>query len=158
MTRFATCKTIEDVKATFKTLCKELHPDNGGSEEAFKDMMNEYKKAFNTYKNIHVNAEGKTYEKATSETAEQFADVITKIIHFTDLTIEIIGSWVWVSGNTFEYKDILKELGYAYSKSKKAWYYTSDKKGNRKGHYSMKQLRERFGSEEIETEEQQKIA
>lgn len=156
--RFATCKTIKDVKATFKRLCKELHPDNGGSEEAFKEMMNEYKKAFDLYKNMHLNAEGKTYEKATSETAEQFADVITKIIHFDDLTIEIIGSWVWVSGNTFEYRDLLKELGYSYSKSKKAWYYTSSQRSHRKGHYTMKQLRDRFGCEEVETQEQQRIA
>lgn len=159
MTYFKECKTIEDVKETFKKLAKELHPDNGGDAEEFKSMMNEYTEAFNRLKNIHVNSEGETYEKETTETPEQFANIINSIIHFEGVVIEIIGSWVWVSGNTYDYREQLKALKFFYSKSKKAWYYTGEeKKSYRKGHYSMKGLRNRYGVINVDTEEQEKIA
>lgn len=161
MTYFKTCKTIEDVKATFKELAKKLHPDCGGNAEDFKAMMNEYKTAFDRLKNIHTNSKGETYEskKASTETAEQFAEIIKAIIHLDGIRIEIIGTWVWVTGNTYQYHNIFKQAGFTWSKSKKAWYYTGEENtGKRRGRYSMKQLRSKWGSEEIETEKQEKIA
>lgn len=156
---FKTCKTAEDVKATFKDLAKRLHPDCGGDAEQFKAMMTEYKVAFDRLKNVHVNSQGEQYERETSETAEQFADIINKVIMFEDVTIEIIGSWVWLSGNTFPYKDTIKEAGFFYSKSKKAWYYNGDNhKTRRRGRYSMKALREKWGSEVVENKPQEKLA
>ena len=155
---FTNCKTEEQVKEAFTKWAKELHPDNGGDAEAFKQMMNEYKKAFDACKGIHTNKDGETYTKESNYTAEAFADIIEKIIHFENVTIEIIGSWIWVSGNTFTYKDNLKALHFFYSKNKKAWYHNGDeKKSHRKGHYSMNELRARWGAEEIETEKAEKI-
>lgn len=159
MKYFKDCKTAEDVKATFKDLAKKLHPDCGGNAEEFKAMMQEYEKAFETFKNVHTNSKGETYEKATTETAKEYADIIFSIIHLDGITIEVIGSWVWVTGDTYQYRDILKAAGFTWSKSKKAWYNAGEKlEGKRRGHYSMKQLRDRFGSETIEQEKQERIA
>ena len=158
-TYFSDCKTIEDVKRNFKELCKKLHPDNGGDAEKFKSMMSEYEIAFNRYKNIHTSASGETYEKETSETAAQYADIINKVIHFNGVNIEIIGSWVWLSGNTLIYKEAIKEAGFIWSRSKKAWYYAgNDNHKKRRGHYSMEQLRTRFASVKVDNEEQTCIA
>lgn len=159
MRYFTECKTIEDVKRMFKEFAKNLHPDNGGDAEEFKVMMQEYEKAFNIYKNIHINAEGKTYTKETTETPEQFAAIINKVIWMEDVKVEIIGSWVWLSGNTMMYKDEIKSAGFWWSKSKRAWYYNSDNKGyHKKGHYSMEQLREKWGSETVENKKYEKLA
>lgn len=161
MTYFKHCKTIEDVKATFKELAKKLHPDCGGNAEEFKAMMQEYKIAFDRLKNIHTNSKGETYEskKASTETAEQFAEIIGAIIHLEGIKIEIIGTWVWVTGNTYEYRGIFKQAGFTWSKSKKAWYHAGEKlEGKRRGQYTMKQLRSKWGTEEIETEKQERIA
>ena len=73
---FNSCTTLEEVKATFHKLAKELHPDNGGNAEEFKKMMAEYTEAFNRLKNTHKNHEGKTYEKETDETPEQIAEIL----------------------------------------------------------------------------------
>ena len=96
---FNECKTCEDVKKALR---------NG---EEFKRMMNEYEIAFERLKNIHTNSEGETFQKETTETSKEFSDIINKVIFFEGVTIEIIGSWVWLSGGTFPYKDQIKELG-----------------------------------------------
>ena len=156
---FKDCRTCEDVKQMYKKWAKQLHPDCGGDAEKFKAMSAEYEKAFEAYKNIHVNAEGETYQKETTETPEQYAEIINKIIHFDGVHVEIIGSWIWLTGNTMLYKDEIKAAGFWWSKTKKAWYYNGDdKKTRRRGRYNMEELRNRWGSVEVEKEEQRKLA
>ena len=155
---FNDCRTEEQVKARFTELAKKFHPDNGGDAEQFKAMMNEYKEAFKQYKGIHEDSKGQTYTKETAYSAEDFAEIIEKIIHFEGVKIEIIGSWIWVSGNTYNYREALKENKFFFSKSKKAWYNNgADKKSFRKGHFTLEQLRERWGTEEVETKKTDKI-
>lgn len=156
---FRDCKTIEDVKATFKDCAKRLHPDCGGDAEEFKRMMNEYESAFNRFKNIHSAADGSTYEKETNETPAQFAEIIEKVIRMQGVDVLMIGAWIWLEGNTYPYRETLKAIGFMYSKSKRAWYYTGSHTAfKRRGHYSMKQLKSRFGVKHYETEEQEQIS
>lgn len=148
MTRyFANCTTLEEVKATFHRLAKELHPDNGGNAEEFKAMMSEYKEAFNRLKNIHKNHEGETYEKETNETPEEFADLIRTLTRMNDCIVELIGSWIWVSGNTKEYKGQLKELNFKFSGNKQAWYFHEGAYHRRGGKvYNMDDIRAMYNS------------
>ena len=156
---FTNCATIEDVKATFKILAKQLHPDCGGNDKQFQEMMSEYRTAFEGLKNVHADSDGKTYTKETSETPEQFADIISKIIFFDGVVIEIIGSWIWLSGNTYPYKEQIKSAGFHYSKSKRSWYYTGKaQKKYKKGYYSMNGLRAKWGSETIQNEKRLQLA
>lgn len=160
MTYFRNCRTIEDVKRTYRDLAKKLHPDCGGNAEEFKKMSAEYQTAFNRYKNIHESKkedsktdQQETYTKETTETPEQFAEIINAIIGLAGLKIEIIGSWVWVSGNTFIHKDALKAAGFTWSKSKKAWYHAGEKlQGKRRGRYSMNGLRMKWGTQEVKND------
>lgn len=141
-------------------MAKALHPDCGGSEEAFKDLQKQYEEAFNRCGRTYTNKEGKTYQRENStETAADFMNIINKVIHMEGVTIEIIGSWIWLTGNTKAYKDYIKAAGFFWSQKKAAWYYNGEeKKSKRRGHYTMTELRDRFGSEEIQTEKQEKIA
>ena len=163
MMYYSGCHTIEDVKATFKKLVKQLHPDNGGDAEAFKAMMNEYTEAFKRLKNVHKTQEGETYtaRQESQETPEEFAELIEKLMRMDGVKIEIIGSWIWLTGNTMLHKEEIKELHFFWSKSKKAWYFNgAEKKSRRKGHYSMDGLRGKWGSQEVGTgrDDTQKIA
>ena len=151
---FSNCKCIEDVKETFKKLVKKLHPDNGGNAEQFKEMMNEYERMFNIFKNVHRKQDGDTYQsqKETTETPQEFADLINKLMKMEGVTIELIGSWIWLTGNTMQYKEEIKALHFFWSKSKKAWYHNGDsKKSRRRGNYSMDGLRNHWGSEVVGT-------
>lgn len=151
---FNTCTTLEEVKATFHKLAKELHPDNGGNAEQFKQMFTEYQEAFNRLKNVHKNHEGQTYTKETTETPEQFADLIRTLTKFNGCLVELIGSWIWVSGNTKEYKEQLKELNFKWSKNKAAWYF-HEGEYHRSGKkvYDLETIRSMYGATKYENEQ-----
>ena len=42
---FAHCQTAAEVKATFRLLAKQYHPDKGGSKEEFQDLQAAYERA-----------------------------------------------------------------------------------------------------------------
>ena len=156
---FSNCRSLEDVKTTFKTLAKQLHPDCGGNAELFKQMMTAYRETFERLKNIHSDSEGKTYQKESAEKPEQYAEIINQVIFFENVTIEIIGSWIWLSGDTYPCKDQLKEIGFHYSSSKKAWYYNGKSdKSFRRGRYSMTKLREKWGSQTVQNQQRAMLA
>lgn len=158
MKYFTSCRTIEDVKKLYRELAKKLHPDCGGNADEFKAMQAEYSIAFEKYKNIHVNAQGETYTKTAEAaaddcSAEEYADIIDKVIHFEGVNVEVIGSWVWLTGATMIYKDEIKAAGFWWSKTKKAWYYNgSTRKTRRRGRYSMEGLRAKWGSTRFGTD------
>ena len=104
MKYFHDCHTAEDVKHQFRENAKKYHPDLGGDPEDFKAMYIEFEKLWSRYKNIHRNAEGETYERETDETPEEFANIINALVQLKGVEVELCGSWIWVSGNTKEYK------------------------------------------------------
>ena len=144
MKYFTKCTCIEDVKEEYRRLAKMLHPDNGGDAEEFKTMMQAYTSAYNRFKGIHRKQTDKTTqdaEKATQGdytssqddyTAEQFADIINKVVRLDGVEIEIVGSWIWLGGNTFIYKDRIKAAGFFWSSKHKKWYYNGSTKKSKK--------------------------
>lgn len=162
-TYFTGCKCIEDLKELYR-LCRKYHPDVSGTDttEQMKAINAEYDAVFGKVKDIHRSTKdpGTTYTAAeeTTETPQEFRDVINKIIHL-DLDIEIIGSWIWVTGNTREYKDVLKAAGFRWCNNKVAW--TWHREGERKKthkQFNLTEIRDIFGTNKIEREEQRKLA
>lgn len=119
---FENCKTLEELKKAYHEAIKANHPDNGGNDEKAKEINAAYAARFPYVKNIHQNKDGETYEKETEEAPEEFINLINKLLHVPGLVIEILGSFVWISGNTKENKELIKSLGFKWSKNKEAWY------------------------------------
>lgn len=89
---------------------------------------------------------------------ELLREMLQKVIHLSDITIEIIGNWLWISGNTYQYRKELKELGFKFAGQKKSWYWHSDafrKRSHKK--LSMDDIRNYYGSTEVETERRKRI-
>ena len=152
-------KTLEELKKQYKTLALKHHPDKGGSLKDMQEINSEYDILFKKLKDIHQTSDGKTYEKETKETPEEFKDIITALIILEGIQIEICGCWVWVTGDTYPNKEILKNLKFRYSKSKKAWYYHNDgyhKIGKKT--YTLDQIRSLYGSEVINSKPNLKLA
>ena len=160
---FKDCKTIEDVKATYKALAKKYHPDIAGAEftATMQEINSEFEKAFDKYKNIHESAEGNTYEteQNSTETPAEFMEIINKLINCNGLNIELIGRWIWVNGNTYPYKDIIKQLGFKWASNKKSWYWhaAEDSTYNRKK-MSLEQIKEKYGCTAFQTNSRVAIA
>ena len=130
MTYLNNIRTLDELKKAYRKLAAKLHPDNGGSKEEMQELNREYETLFNRVKNIRTAADGTTYEKETAETPEMFRTVIEKIINL-NVNIDICGSWVWVTGNTYGYKEILKSAGFCWASNKKAWYWHAPESASR---------------------------
>jgi hypothetical protein len=142
--------TINDVKQVYRKLASANHPDKGGNTEtmqlintAFSELCN----YFEINQTLDINQ-----EQETAPTFDfSFLDTL-KIL--TGIKIEVCGYWVWLSGDTYPHREIIKDLGFKFSGAKKSWYWsptiniTSFKRGSK----SMKQIRKEYGSKIIETE------
>lgn len=162
MKYFKDVNTLEELRKQYKELLKRYHPDNpNGSTEATQDINKEYESLFRILKDKHTSdKEEKTscYNNMKYDFSEdsKLRDTLYKVINFTGVTIEIIGEWIWISGNTYHYKSQLKDIGFKWATNKKAWYWHSEafrKRSNRK--LSMNDIRNYYGSTEVQTEQQQ---
>lgn len=149
---FKDCRTAEQGKSLYRELVRKFHPDNGGSGIEIKEINSEFKTWWARYKDTHTDSKGNTYEseKKTTETAEEFMDIIAKLSNLPGIEVEICGSWLWISGNTFPVREQLKEYGCGWSSSKKKWYWTKEQfTKHRCKTKSMKAIRFRYGSEKV---------
>lgn len=144
--------SLEELKKQYKKLALKHHPDIGGSNAAMQEINAEYDQLFEKLKNVHQTAEGKTYttETENTETSNEFKDIIEKLIHFKGIKIEICGSWIWITGNTINYRTQLKEMHFRWSKTKQAWYYhNSDYKKSTKRNFTLDEIRDLYGSQTV---------
>ena len=127
---FSNINTLDELKKAYRKLAAKLHPDNGGSKEDMQELNLQYEGTFKRVKNHRTAADGTTYTKETDETPEMFRDIIEKIITLDGLDIEIIGDWIWCTGNTYSHKDTLKTLNFQWSSRKKAWFFKGTENKN----------------------------
>lgn len=159
MKYFTNCKTAEELKKEYRKLAKQLHPDLGGDTEEFKIMQNEYEIMWERLKNIHTNSNGETYTKETTETPQEFINIINVLISYLDISIEVCGSWLWITGNTKLHKEVLKNLKFRYAHKKQAWYYhTEPYRKKSKRELTLDEIRNMFGSEKYQSKQEKDLA
>lgn len=165
MKYFNNVNTLEKLRAQYKELLKKYHPDNpNGSTEATQAINAEYTDLFKDLKNKHE----RTAEKADKtsyndmkydfEEDEHLRDTLQSIIHLSDIVIEVCGSWIWVSGSTYQHRTKLKDCGFKYASKKKQWYWHSEafrKRGKKT--LSMDDIRSYYGSTEVKTDEVKRL-
>lgn len=110
-------QNLEQLKKLFKKLAFELHPDRGGVTAEMQKLNLEYEFLL------------KTGKFGTAEELEFnliFPELINKLLDLEGLIIEIIGQWLWVSGETKKHRKTLKNLGLWYASKKQMWYFRND--------------------------------
>ncbi|EHV0179159.1 J domain-containing protein [Enterococcus faecalis] len=148
--------TLEELKRVYKKLALKYHPDMGGTDKEMAQINNEYEALFNQLKNTHKNKEGVYYQKETTETPQEWQAIIHKLLtlKMENVSIEVIGAFLWVSGNTKPYKEELKALNMKWSNNKKSWYlapYGYKKRSKKK--YDMTDIRNMYGSQVVKEEQ-----
>lgn len=147
MKYFAACTTLEELKKEYRRLAMIHHPDHGGDTATMQAINGEYSEAFARLKNQHNAAADEAHQ--TTETPEEFIAIISQLLRFPSLIVELCGSWLWITGETYGIKDQLKAAGCRWSSSKKAWYWHHPEEGHRwhKGTATMSDIRTKYGSQ-----------
>lgn len=143
---FSEVTGINEAKKIYKNLAKKLHPDVGGKEEEFKALNAVYTDLI----------EHKIYFSNDIKIDIELEKVISLILHFENITIELVGSWIWISGDTKEIKEKLKELGFKWASKKKMWYY-GEMKGRSHKEKSLDDIKNKYGSQTFKSKEKQKL-
>lgn len=140
---FNGCSTLDEVKAKYKQLAMKHHPDRGGDKVIMQEINLEYEA-------IRKNPSYQFWKQKEESKLDyqEFPEIISKIIGFRDVVIELCGNWIWLSGATFKYKKQLKEFGFLFAGEKKLWYYRPHdyKSANRKPR-TMDYIRNKYGSD-----------
>ena len=143
--------TVEQLRAKYRELARKYHPDCGGDENIMKQINNEYGALSAALSGFSDTGE----ETYTREGNERFRAILDEIIGF-DMTIEVIGSWIWCF-DCFPYKDRLKELGFSWCRKKKAWiWHDKPYRKFHKGEVPLNSIRMKYGSEVIRNRSRQR--
>lgn len=156
-------ETLEDITTRYKQLLKIHHPDQGGTESNFISLQNEYKSFLKDYKYTSIKYED---DKSTTEILnsltesmrEKVVEILNQVYNY-NVTIELMGQWVWITGDTKPVKDTLKNLGFKFSRKKTAWYYHEMESYKRYGKKSssLHEIRSRYGSSSLSKKEKEKL-
>ncbi len=142
---FSDCRTLEEVKRKYKELAMLHHPDRGGNTAIMQEINTEYA-------SIIKNAVFSFAEHSEQEQQEfiKYPEIINKIIGLQGIIIELIGNWIWVSGNTYPYRKELKEIGFYFAPVKVMWYFRPPnyKSVNREPK-TIEYIRNKYGSDII---------
>lgn len=144
---FKNITDLKEAKKIYKVLAKRLHPDTGGTNEEFKILNNVYTDYINN----------DLYFSSETKINLDLEKIISQILHYENIIIEIVGEWIWLSGNTKEIKEHLKKLGFKWRSKKKMWSYGEMKTRNHKAQ-KMEDIKAKYGSHTVKTKHQNKLA
>jgi hypothetical protein len=148
MIYFHNCKSIDEVKGMYRSLAKEHHPDKGGSTEAMQTINSEY--AFACAKILKGDNLSNIETEAEILKAEKYRQALEKIINLEGITIELVGAWIWVTGNTYPHRAIFKQSGFIFAPKKVAWYFRTDEfKTHNRQQLSLDEIKSKYGSKNI---------
>ena len=162
---FTKCKTLDEAKTLYKKLARENHPDLGGDLRAMQEINRQWaqfqaKGATNEARERQrtANAEGKKsaadYHNM-DDVEKALFDVINFAVNLDGVEVELMGLWVWLTGNTKAHKETIKAWNEAnserrikWSPKKTAWYYAGVPSFNRKD-TTLDEIREQYGSQKF---------
>jgi proteasome lid subunit RPN8/RPN11 len=145
---FINCETLDAAKLEYRKLVFHLHPDTSGydSKADFQDMQNQFE-AF-TPKTEKFEGEKENWS------ASHYMAIIEDLMQIKGIIIEVIGSFIWLSGETYPVKDRIKAIENEsfkkaqFSSTKKMWFFSPiDYKQFTKSDLTIEQLRDKYGTQ-----------
>lgn len=146
---FEGVKNFEELRQAYKRLIRQYHPDlHQENKEEYTRIMAEIIKQYEDLeKVISRTTEGR--KQSAEYRAINFTEVINQLINLDRLVIEIVGSWIWLSGNTYPHKEIIKKVGFQWSKKHKKWYMSPTEWDGKKTKLTLDQIKAKHGCERV---------
>lgn len=156
MKYFNGISNLQELRDRFRKLAKEHHPDRGGDTATMQEINAEYETAFKYVVNHSEFSEGRiNYETELDPILRQKIQIL---INIENLFIEVCGNWLWITGNTKEYKDLLKERDFKFSAKKLAWYWhAGDYKKRSKRKLTLDEIRDLYGSTRVKKDSEENV-
>lgn len=142
---FNQTRNKEEAKQLFLKLAHQNHPDKGGNLEEMKAINNTYQ----NYLKQNRDTNKTQTDKETDQINENLIKQVNAIIGLDGVVIELLGTWIWVTGNTYTHKDKLKALGFHYASKKQAWYFHNKDEYSKtcsRGNYTMDKIKKTFAN------------
>ena len=140
---FYNCHTLEEVKRKYKELAMLHHPDRGGNTATMQEINLEYEEI---QKNPLFDFSNESQED--QEDFIRYPEIINQLIVLNGLIIELIGNWIWVSGNTYPHRSQLKQIGLFFAPKKVMWYFRpAEFKSVNRSPKSIDEIRVKYGSD-----------
>lgn len=142
------------VKAKYREASKKWHPDlNPKVNDTMMKMVTEAKTSL--LSNYLEQTAPKQY--TTSDYPEKVAFALSKVLDLDGVSVEVTGNWLWVHGNSYPHRAILKEASFRWAPKKKSWYFRpAEYRSFNKKEYSMDKIRNIYGSEQVVKDQEEK--
>ena len=160
---FADCDTVNEIKSAYRALAMRWHPDRGGDNETMKAINLAYEALLKSRDGEEsVGTDGKTHYYKWNEAIERAAmDIISKLLslRMANVEVDLVGTWVWVGGDTKPHKEALKELGLRWHSRRVRWYWCPAAYRTRyNARLSYGDLQQVYGCRSFESEAEQGMA
>jgi hypothetical protein len=158
---FSTCRTVAEIKKEYKRLAMLHHPDRGGDTATMQAINAEYTAALRRSDGETSIGEDKREHTYTYDAAKEAAimDFIDRLIKSGVLSDKVeaflIGTWVWVQGDTRSVKDTLKELGCKWHSKRVCWFWNCDEHRSFYSRKGFDSLAAQYGAAKIKGEDKQ---
>lgn len=136
---------LDQTKVKFRELAHIHHPDKGGDGEIVKDLITSYKLHLRRLENDQSSKDDKPFDY---QIEKELIDKIEVFASIQGIVIELIGKWIWVSGDTKGIKDQLKANNFRYASKKQLWYFRQEDQAQKfhKSGISIDEIRSKYGS------------
>jgi hypothetical protein len=136
---------LDQTKVKFRELAHIHHPDKGGDGEKMKQLITSYKTHLRRLESQQNPTNDKPFDY---QIEKELIDKIEVFAGIQGIVIELIGKWIWVSGDTKSIKDQLKENSFRYASKKQLWYFRQEEQAQRyhKSGITIDEIRSKYGS------------
>ena len=150
-----TPSNLDDAKRMYRDLAMRYHPDRGGDTRTMQDINAEWADLQTHFSRIDqdaytrkAHAEGRKCAADFNDMDKIFAALREKIkaaLEIPNVTVELCGLWIWVTGDTKPARETLKTMGFHFAPQKVAWYFAGIP-SNGRGRKSLDEIRNIYGS------------